>query len=66
MIIKTIKEAIDKYREIIYDIIYNSPSREIAYLRGLSIGGPMLAMLCSVWWNNHHDGTPPSSGLLLK
>lgn len=60
------KDAIDKYGIIISDIIHNSPSRGIAYARGFALGGIMLATLCALWWDDDHDGTPPSSGLLLR
>ena len=42
--IKTIKDAVERYGEDIYDIVNNSPSRSNAYFRGLELGGPVLAM----------------------
>ena len=46
--IKTIKDAVERYGEDIYDIVNNSPSRSNAYFRGLELGGPVLAILCAV------------------
>ena len=70
MTIKTIKEAIEQYGEEIYDIVHNSPSKSIAYIRGLAIGGPTLATLCAIWWNynntdNNNEWNSPCSGMLL-
>ena len=67
--IKTIKDAVGRYGEDIYDIVNNSPSRSNAYFRGLELGGPVLAILCAVWWDNNNgnnDGIPPTSGMLLQ
>lgn len=49
MLIKTIKDAVERYGEEIYDIVRNSPSRSVAYSRGLVLGGPILATLCVIW-----------------
>lgn len=67
--IKTIKDAVERYGEDIYDIVNNSPSRSNAYFRGLELGGPVLAILCAVCWDNNNgnnDGIPPTSGMLLQ
>ena len=67
--IKTIKDAVERYGEDIYDIVNNSPSRSNAYFRGLELGGPVLAILCAVWWDNNNgnnDGIPPTSRMLLQ
>lgn len=66
MLIKTIKDAVERYGEEIYDIVRNSPSRSVAYPRGLVLGGPILATLCVIWWNNHNNGAPPPSRMLLQ
>ena len=67
--IKTIKDAVERYGEDIYDIVNNSPSRSNAYFRGLELGGSVLAILCAVWRDNNNgnnDGIPPTSGMLLQ
>lgn len=66
MFIKTIKEAAERYGEEIYDIVKYSPSRSVAYTRGLELGGSFLGILCAIWWDKYNDGTPPTSGMLLQ
>ena len=58
--IKTIKDAVERYGEDIYDIVNNSPSRSNAYFRGLELGGPVLAILCAVWCLRHLSATADS------